>query len=86
MAQKYRKKSLVVEAMQLDYRNRDKIVDFAEGHITIAWRDGYLEGAYIQTLEGAEYATYGDYIIKGIDGEFYPCKPTIFEKTYDLVD
>ena len=39
----------------------------------------------IQTLEGIMYANYGDYIIKGIAGELYPCKPDIFEATYELV-
>ena len=39
----------------------------------------------IFTLEGTHYADFGDYIIKGIKGEFYPCKPDIFEKTYDII-
>lgn len=66
--------------------NRDKIIDFAKGHITLKWDDGHLVGAYVQTLEGCMYATYGDYIIKGVDGEFYPCKPSVFEKTYELAE
>lgn len=41
--------------------------------------------AVIDTLEGAMKATPGDIIIKGVNGEFYPCKPDIFEKTYELV-
>lgn len=86
LALHYRKKPIVIEAMQLNFSNRDKIIDFAQGHITLSWRDGYLEGAFIDTLEGGIYATYGDYIIKGVDGEFYPCKPSIFEKTYELAD
>ena len=40
----------------------------------------------IRTLEGDMHASIGDYIIKGVNGEFYPCKPDIFEKTYDLVE
>lgn len=40
----------------------------------------------IHTLEGDMIASDGDYIIKGVDGEFYPCKPDIFEKTYELVN
>ena len=39
----------------------------------------------IYTLEGSHQANIGDYIIKGVNGEFYPCKPDIFEKTYDIV-
>ena len=40
----------------------------------------------IHTLEGDHECTKGDYIIKGVAGEFYPCKPEIFEKTYELVE
>ena len=40
----------------------------------------------IKTLEGIMHANYGDYIIKGVNNEIYPCKPEIFEKTYELVD
>ena len=72
--------------MQLNFNNREKILEFAKGFITLAWRDGYLEGAYVQTLEGCMYATYSGYIIRGIDGEYYPCKPGIFEKTYELTE
>lgn len=86
MALHYRKKPIVIKAMQLNFSNRDKILDFAKGHITLSWRDGYLEGAYVQTLEGYMYASYGDYIIRGVDGEYYPCKPGIFEKTYELAE
>lgn len=41
---------------------------------------------YIKTLEGTMFASIGDYIIKGVDGEFYPCKPDIFIRTYDKVE
>ena len=82
----YRKKPFVIEAMQLNFKNRDKIIDFAKGYITLKWDDGYLVGAYVQTLEGCMYASYGDYIIKGVNGEFCPCKPAIFEKTYELCE
>ena len=43
-------------------------------------------GILIPTLEGEMFASFGDYIIKGVNGEFYPCKPDIFAKTYDLVE
>ena len=45
-----------------------------------------LHGLFIQTLEGRMRVNHGDYIIKGLSGEFYPCKPEIFEKTYEAVD
>ena len=41
---------------------------------------------YIKTLEGDHHASVGDYIIRGVNGELYPCKPDIFEKTYDIVE
>ena len=41
---------------------------------------------YIKTLEGEHHASVGDYIIRGVNGELYPCKPDIFEKTYDISD
>ncbi len=41
---------------------------------------------YVKTLEGDMYAKVGDYIIKGVNGELFPCKPDIFEKTYEKVD
>lgn len=45
-----------------------------------------INSYYISTLEGDMVVTDGDYIIKGINGEFYPCKPDIFEKTYEEID
>ncbi len=41
---------------------------------------------YVKTLEGLHIASNGDYIIKGVNGEFYPCQPEIFDKTYELVE
>jgi hypothetical protein len=61
-----------------------KIVNWAAGEIT-----GYFDRVYfleIHTLEGDMRADVGDWIVRGVKGEFYPCKPDIFEATYDLVD
>lgn len=52
---------------------------FQEG--TIYFNDGEM---YIKTLEGNHHVSVGDYIIRGVNGELYPCKPDIFEKTYDI--
>ena len=49
----------------------------------------YYEGQgelYIKTLEGIHHVSIGDYIIKGVKGELYPCKPDIFEQTYEVVE
>lgn len=48
--------------------------------------EDFVRNLYISTLEGPIHASKGDYIIKGIKGEFYPCKPDIFEQTYEPVE
>jgi len=76
----YRKKPVSIQAIQFDGNNFDDIQQFATVHLT-KLEDGTFE---IPTLEGNMKASMGDYIICGVDGEYYPCKPDIFEKTYDL--
>jgi len=84
---KYRKKPVVIEAIQfLD--NGESISELSE-FIDHTVRIGYKENPTtltVCTLEGALNASLGDYIIKGINGEFYPCKPNIFDKTYEAVN
>lgn len=78
---KYRKKPVVVEAIQYTDNNLLDIVKFCGEGNTIF--DYYL---YIVTLEGNMRVSKGDYIIKGVHGEFYPCKPDIFEETYEALN
>lgn len=78
---KYRKKPVEVEAFQLTGELLDEKGWADEGDIHYR-----LDHAYINTLEGRMYADAGDYIIKGVQGEFYPCKPDIFEQTYEAVE
>lgn len=80
---KYRKKPVVVEAMLFTGNNFGEIGKFVGFDAQIVGREKRLE---IKTLEGVMEAKPGDYIIKGVNGEFYPCKPDIFEKTYELVE
>jgi len=84
---KYRKKPVVIEAIQYDGKNSADIFEFCgqscDRYVREPVGEIYLE---IVTLEGVMKAQPGDYIIKGVNGEFYPCKPDIFEKTYELVD
>lgn len=81
MAQ-YRKKPVVIEAVQWD-GNLETLSIFPKEDIeNVKLRDGDL---YIQTLEGEMKANVGDYIIRGVKGEYYPCKPDIFEATYEIV-
>ena len=75
----YRKKPVVIEAIQFN-KNFTEIEKFCEGNFD--WSEGKSD---IKTLEGTMRASVGDWIIKGVNGEFYPCKPDIFEKTYEKV-
>jgi len=92
LPKKYKKRPVEIEAMHYD-GNR------ASQHAVLAWilendGDGYIESGYevqgpdilkIKTLEGDMAAMPGDYIIRGVEGEFYPCKPGIFHATYEEV-
>lgn len=80
MRKKYRKKPVVIEAVQWTGENILEICNFTGRCGGELLKDGEL---YIKTLEGTHHAKVGDYIIKGVAGEFYPCKPDIFNKTYE---
>ena len=98
---RYRKKPVVVEAVQLKWDTWEEICEHAGvGHL----RDGKPEGCYvgpdgkqtadstgrigllIPTLEGVMLGIEGDYIIRGVKGELYPCKPDIFQATYEAAE
>jgi len=94
---KFRKKPVVIEAVRFEYtldglKNIRTFVGDNIGQIIKEKRLGALAEAQIMTLEDGKdsqvmhIATEGDWIIKGIQGEFYPCKPDIFEETYELMD
>ena len=92
---KYRKKPVVIEAIQLTETNGKEVCEFMGTDISnVDWDekdscckdDAFPYSAlYIKTLEGDKKASIGDYIIKGVNGEFYPCKPDIFYATYDAL-
>ena len=79
---RYRKKPVEIEAVQWSGSNWHSIRDFA-GH---AWV--YTKGSelYVKTVEGDLHASPEDWIIKGVKGEFYPCKPDIFAATYEAAE
>ena len=83
MAQ-YRKKPVVIEAVQVTDSTFDNDHPNDE-HIVGVRYDPRERCAYIDTLEGRMRADLGDWIIRGVKGELYPCKPDIFEATYDAV-
>lgn len=85
---KYRKKSLVIEAVQWRGNNVSAVLDFC-GKVDERFGGvGYNqteESLSIPTLEGLMTASKGDYIIRGICGELYPCKAVIFEESYEEI-
>lgn len=96
MIKKYVKKPVQIEAIQLKEDNIIEVFDFLDGanyketksaeeledFSKAMLEQGYIE---IETLEGYMKASFGDYIIKGVKWEFYPCKPDIFQATYEEV-
>lgn len=81
MIGRYRKKPVVVEAVQWDGENTNEVLKFAPSSVSYSNLGGlHLK---IHTLEGVMRAGVGWWIIKGVEGEFYPCKPDIFAATYE---
>lgn len=91
----FRKKPIVVEARQINgtYERNEEIIDWMNSHNpefnsgdSGTWTvSAYYGELKIRTLGGEMTAIKGDWIIKGVKGEFYPCKPDIFEATYEAV-
>lgn len=96
---KFKKKPVIIEAVQFTDKNCKEILDWINEPLpsedtdvvlsssnkaySVANNNEFLERIFIETLEGTMAANIGDYIIKGVQGEFYPCKPDIFEASYD---
>lgn len=97
---RYRKKPVIIKAMQLDKTNIKDVYEFINGPVEL---DSYISkekwldyenivisgGLRLKTLEShneTQVADIGDFIVKGVAGEFYPCKPDIFHKTYEAVE
>jgi hypothetical protein len=90
---RYRKKPVEIEARRFSAAGPHEVVDWIKaggGRARIV--DTFLEVdnpvsvIRIETLEGEMTASPGDWVIRGVKGEFYPCKPDIFEATYDVVE
>jgi hypothetical protein len=91
-ARTFRKKPVVIEAMHFATEtDGEAVIDWiaANGGEVVSSR-GHVDGRRyefgIKTLEGTMLAVPGDWIIRGVQGEFYPCKPDIFEATYEAAD
>lgn len=92
---KYRKKPIIVEAVQFTGNNESEIRDFCTITIENGMKSRFVTYEHpllsepciqIHTLEGVMTAQTGDWIIKGVKGEVYPCKPDIFEQTYERIE
>ena len=96
MSNKFRKKPVVIEAFQMTHERLENNSDWPHWLRTAWYRTVGEEGAFwcspkdprrlfISTLEGPLTVRPGDWIIRGVAGEIYPCKPHVFEATYDAV-
>lgn len=94
MMAKYRKKPVVIEAVQFTREMAERCLIDKEpapfrltvsGQFNAGQRKVHSAYIYIKTMEGVMRADIGDYIIRGVKGELYPCKPDIFEATYEPV-
>ena len=88
MIKKYKTKPVEIEAIQFTRKTFEEVKDFAEGNVVNLTIERTPNGkAYceIVTLEGVMVGTEGDYIIRGLRGEYYPCKPDVFHKKYEEV-
>lgn len=92
LAKRFKKLPVEIEAMQWNGKNSSEVIDWVFTHdekfpislIELRRRRGPFLS--LSTLEGVMRANRNDWIIRGVNGEFYPCKPDIFEKTYEIVD
>ena len=85
---RFRKKPVVIDAVQYDgnFRSLDCFSINEVAHFIVSKDSEGKQCIKIPTLEGEMIASIGDYIIRGVQGEYYPCKPDIFEMTYEMVE
>ncbi|CRL61240.1 hypothetical protein [Proteus penneri] len=85
---KYRKKPVIIDAIEWNGKNLQDCISFlgdSYGGINTERRPDGKSEITVLTLEGQHVASKGDFLIRGVAGEHYPCKPGIFNSTYDLV-
>lgn len=85
MVNKYVKRPVIIEAIEFDgtQESKKEIMDWSEGNVG---KSAFTHELFVQTLEGFLKIQNGDFVIKGIKGEFYPCKPDFFHATYDRIE
>ena len=82
----FRKKPVTIEAMKFTNETKDQVFNWITCNRYADFNLAKEPILRIETLEGEHRADLGDWIIKGVKGEFYPCKPDIFEMTYEKVE
>jgi len=87
MVRKFKKKPVVIEAIQWDetVETLNKLQAWSRRKVGVSFSLHSIGGLRVVTLEGPLRARKGDWIIRGVNGEFYPCKPDVFEQTYEEV-
>ncbi len=80
----YKKKPVIIQAVELVKGGTQMACEWCGGTVVYDVKDKSVDGIKIKTLEGDHKANFGDFIIKGVAGEFYPCKPDIFWQTYEV--
>lgn len=83
---RFRKKPVEIEAVRWTGQNYTEVYALYDPNGDKEALRGEFGSLFVPTLEGEMRADPGDWLIKGVEGEFYPCKPGIFEKSYDLVE
>lgn len=83
---KFRKKPVVIEAYRYDQRHENYRPDWFQDAVSANTITTFPDRVDIHTLEGTMRGDLGDWIIRGVNGEIYPCKPDIFAKTYEAVE
>ena len=84
----FRKRPVRIEAVQLDQENAEAVAQWCNGNLerTLSYGYDFVEALIIPTLEGDMRCAVGDWVVRGMAGEFYPVKDFIFESTYESVD
>ena len=83
---KFKKKPVEIEAMQFTDESKDCVRNWVRCNTAANFSPNGDPELHIQTLEGVMVASLGDWVIKGIKGEYYPCKPDIFSATYEPIE
>jgi hypothetical protein len=81
----YRKIPLTIKAVRLTKENFYNVLDWCDGETYSKPPMRQITGIYFPTIEGHVIAEFGEWVLQGIDGEFYPCKDHIFRETYEIV-